>query len=47
MCQYKPIEKVHVKQDDINDRMTLKDQYKLTPYQPNVLIAPDVMLNAY
>ena len=27
MRVYKPIEKVNVKNDDINDRMTLKGQY--------------------
>ena len=28
MRVYKPIEKINVKNDDINDRMTLKGQYQ-------------------
>ena len=34
MCKFKPIERVHVQQDDVNDRMTLKSQYQQQVFQP-------------
>ena len=34
MCKYKPIERVQVQQDDVNDRMTLKSQYQQQVFQP-------------
>ena len=34
MQKYKPIEKIHVKNEDINDRMTLKEQYQKQVFQP-------------
>ena len=34
MCKFKPIDRVHVKQEDVNDRMTLKSQYQKQVFQP-------------
>ena len=34
MQKFKPIERVQVKQEDVNDRMTLKSQYQKQVFQP-------------
>ena len=34
MRKYKPIDKIQVRNEDINDRMTLKQQYQKQVFQP-------------
>ena len=34
MQRYKPIERINVRNEDINDRMTLKSQYQKQVFQP-------------
>ena len=34
MRKYKPIDRIQVQNDDVNDRMTLKSQYQKQVFQP-------------
>lgn len=38
MRKYKPIDRINVRNDDINDRMTLKSQYQKQVFQPGHLL---------